>query len=390
MIHRICYISFLFFALISCSQKDKALIRGKIENAKGQTVYIEELRLRKNKILDSCRLKNSGRLRFYIELKNPGYYQMRFTDGQTLTLVLSPGEHVSIYSDFERFYESKRIEGSLNTIRVNQLHDSLRYTSKHLTYLSNRYNELSSSVNASQQMLDSIGQVYNDLRDMHKKYTVGFILEDLRSLANIAALYQQYNQDDFVLYTNRDLQYFKLVSDTLTKYFPRVRYVKILKENYRSFFNDYQHARLMQLAEPVETVVPNLILPDPEGNDQSLESLQGKIVLLSFWSVKQAKSIQNTIELQKVYQKYKQNGFEIYQVSIDKSISDWQKSVVFEEIPWISVCDTAFPNSNTRLFYNVNTLPLNYLIDREQSEILARNLSAFELDKTLQSILNKN
>jgi hypothetical protein len=250
------------------------------------------------------------------------------------------------------------------------------------------YSEHVRGVNPSQQTLDSINQVYNNLRDKHKKFTVGLIQEDLRSLANIAALYQQYSENDYVLFTNRDLQYFKLVSDTLTKFYPRVRYVRILKENYRTFFNDYQRTRLMQMAKPIETVVPNLVLPDPEGNDRSLESLKGKVVLLSFWSVKQAESIQNTLEMQKVYKKYKQKDFEVYQVSVDKSLSDWQRAVTFEEIPWISVCDTAFPNSQTRILYNVNVIPLNYLIDREQSEIIARNLTPNELDQKLKLLLN--
>jgi hypothetical protein len=390
MIRRIGIFSLLFLLLFSCSRQKRAIIHGKIKNAAGQTVYIEELRLRKNRILDSCQLKNSGKLRFNLDIKIPGYYQMRFTDGQTISLILSPGERFKIFSDFNRFYESKLLEGSQNTLRVNRLHDSLRIVIEQAKDIRKSYTEIAEEEDPSPQTLDSINQVYNNLRDEYKKFTMSFILEDLRSLANIAALYQQYDEGDFVFYSNRDLQFFKLVSDTLHKYYPRVKYVKILKENYESFFNDYQHARLMQMATPTETIVPNLTLPDPKGVDQSLEKLKGKVVLLSFWSVNQSESVQKVLEMQKTYKKYKHKGFEIYQVSIDKSLSDWRKAVKFEEIPWISVCDTAFPNSNTRLLYNVNEIPLNYLIDSEQSEVLARNLTANELDQTLNTLLNQN
>lgn len=390
MIRRICLLSLLLILLISCSRKNKTTIHGKIINAAGETVYIEELRLSKNRILDSCVLNNNGRLRFKLDVKIPGYFQMRFTDGKSLTLILFPGERFKLYSDFNRFYESKLLEGSPNTLRVNRLHDSLRVVIQQIDNISNSYFEIADEGDPSQHTLDSINQVYTDLRERYKKFTVGFILEDLRSLANIAALYQQYSQDDYVLYSNRDLQFFKLVSDTLNKYYPRVRYVKILKENYQSFFNEYQHARLMEMAKPVETIVPDLNLPDPTGINRSLKSLTGNVVLLSFWSVKQAESIQSVVDMQKVYKKYRSKRFEIYQVSIDKSLSDWRKAVKFEEIPWISVCDTAFPNSNTRLLYNVNTIPLNYLINKEQSEILARNLNADELDQTLNTLFHQN
>lgn len=390
MIRHFSLITFLLVVLISCSRKNNVIIRGKIENATGQTVYIEELRLRKNRILDSCVLKNSGRLRFNMDIKIPGYYQLRLSEGQLLTLILSPGERIDLYSDFPRFYDAKIIKGSPNTTRVNQLHDSLRVVIKKLSVLRDNYIDISEGEDPSQIELDSINKAYTELRENYKKYTVRFILEDLQSLANIAALYQEYEKEDYVLYSNRDLQFFKLVSDTLSKYYPRVRYVKILKDNYKSFFNEYQHARLMKMAKPVETIIPDLTLPDPTGTERSLKSLTGKIVLLSFWSVKQAESIQHVVELQKLYKKFKNKGFEIYQVSIDKSLSEWQKAVKFEEIPWISVCDTAFPNSQTRLLYNVNAIPLNYLINREQSEILARNISAVDLDQTLINLINQN
>lgn len=383
-------ISLLILILASCSKEDKAIVSGKIKNASGQTIYIEELRLRKNRIIDSCQLKKSGKLRFNLDLNYPGYYQIRLSQGQTLTLILSPGERFSIKADMNRFYESKILEGSSNTIRVNTLHDSLRASIKRINQLRNDYATLDEMTSISQQRLDSLTQEYNDFRNKYKKFTIGFILQDLKSLANIAALYQEYGEDDFVLYTNRDLQFFKLVSDTLNKYYPRVRYVKILKENYRSFFNDYQHARLMSMATPLETVVPELYLPDRNNKLQSLKSLKGNIVVLFFWSPKQAESVQHVVELQRVYKKYNNKGFEIYQVSIDKSIDDWKKTLDFEEIKWISVCDTAFPNSKTQQLYNVNTIPLNYLINKEQSEILARNLTADKLDERLQSLLNQN
>jgi hypothetical protein len=88
-----------------------------------------------------------------------------------------------------------------------------------------------------------------------------------------------------------------------------------------------------------------------------------------------------------VYNKYKGKGFEIYQVSIDKSITDWKQALISYEIRWPSVCDTAFPYSKTRQFYNVNKLPMNYLINKDQTDILAKNISPEELDSKLEKIL---
>jgi hypothetical protein len=42
------------------------------------------------------------------------------------------------------------------------------------------------------------------------------------------------------------------------------------------------------------------------------------------------------------------------------------------------------------MFYNVNTIPMNYLINSEQSEILAKNLSPEMLDRALSGVLKTN
>ena len=151
---------------------------------------------------------------------------------------------------------------------------------------------------------------------------------------------------------------------------------------------DYNVRRLFQNSKPVSKGIPDVILPDPSGKSIALSSLKGKLVLLAFWSVSQPESVDNMMELKKIYSKYHQYGFEIYQVSIDNSMNNWKKAVKFEEIPWFSVCDTTYPNSPVQYIYNVNSLPMNYLLDREQEEILAKNVSPDVLERSLPHLLN--
>ena len=92
--------------------------------------------------------------------------------------------------------------------------------------------------------------------------------------------------------------------------------------------------------------------------------------------------------LKDVYKKYHSKGFEIYQVSIDKSLDDWKNKLNITGVRWPNVCDTAFPNSQTRYLFNVNTIPLNYLIDRNKQMITERNLTPVELDRKLSTLLN--
>ena len=83
--------------------------------------------------------------------------------------------------------------------------------------------------------------------------------------------------------------------------------------------------------------------------------------------------------LKEYYKLYHSKGFEIYQINVDESESDWKKAVGFDELPWISTREDDPSNLvNTKLF-NVTTLPANYMFDKV-GNIIGSNLH----DKTLQ------
>ena len=88
------------------------------------------------------------------------------------------------------------------------------------------------------------------------------------------------------------------------------------------------------------------------------------------------------------HEKYHKKGFEVYQVSFDKSVKQWHYTVRFDQLPWINVNDSSFPNSEVARYYNVSNLPCNYLIDKSMVTILGKNLTSNELDKKLSELLN--
>jgi peroxiredoxin len=51
----------------------------------------------------------------------------------------------------------------------------------------------------------------------------------------------------------------------------------------------------------------------------SLSSLKGKIVLLSFWSVRSKECIADNLQLKEIYKTFKEKGFEIYQINLDQN-----------------------------------------------------------------------
>ena len=107
------YIYFLAITALfigSCSRKNEVVIQGFLESAAvGEKVYIEELRLPKNIIVDSANVRSSGKFRNRFELEIPGFYQLKLMSGPSLSLILLPGEEVKITAKMENFYDSKNI-----------------------------------------------------------------------------------------------------------------------------------------------------------------------------------------------------------------------------------------------------------------------------------------
>jgi peroxiredoxin len=110
--------------------------------------------------------------------------------------------------------------------------------------------------------------------------------------------------------------------------------------------------------------------------------------LLDFWSVADQNATFHNAELKKVYEEYKEKGFEIYQVSVDTSKPVWVEIVQRHKLPWITVCDFQGAASQAVLLYGVRSVPQNFLFDAE-GNIVARNIFGDKLGAKVGELLKK-
>lgn len=129
-------------------------------------------------------------------------------------------------------------------------------------------------------------------------------------------------------------------------------------------------------------------LKDIDGNRVSLSSLKGKYVLLTFWSIRSKECISENLQFKEYYKKYKNKGFEIYQINLDASEQDWKKAVKFDELPWISTREDDPANPVNAKLFNVTRLPTNYLFDKEGT-IIGSNLHDRALQLKLEQLFSK-
>lgn len=127
-------------------------------------------------------------------------------------------------------------------------------------------------------------------------------------------------------------------------------------------------------------------LEDLEGNEVSLSNVlnNNDTVLVDFWAISCAPCIASFPKLKELRAKYKQQGFEIISISIDRTREDWTDGSKEHELPWINLGELEFWDGDVATIYGVHFIPKSYLIDKE-SCILQKDLPPELLEEVLVS-----
>jgi len=373
-------IFFCILGLMACN-KERVRISGRITNAEKQTLFLDEVDIYQSNPTDSLVLTKNGKFSFAYKSNEAGFYQLRLSKDKFIVLFPEPGQHIVIQADANNLLHSLKVEGSHGTEQITKLIRMLDKTRKLLDSLTVEYNKAQSDTVKAR-----VNKEYQGVLDSHRKSSIAYLLTNYNSLSCLYVLYQQYIPDSYVFYKPTDMQFFRIASDSLEKYYPGSRHVKALRAYTDNMIAKYRSRVLMQSASE-EPVLPGLALPDMSGDTVDLTSFKGRYVLLSFWASFNMNSVNQNLELKEIYRQFRNRGFEIVQVSFDNSIEDWKRAVRYDEIPWVSLIDSRYPNSSVAGNYNVTSIPANYLIGKDNVTILAKNLTPVQLRDKLQELI---
>ncbi len=131
---------------------------------------------------------------------------------------------------------------------------------------------------------------------------------------------------------------------------------------------------------------PEISLNDPDENQLTLSSLRGKYVLLDFWAAWCRPCRVENPNIVKMYNKYKNYGFEVFQVSLDRDKSTWINAINKDGLNELNhVSDLKFWKSDAAITYNIKSIPASFFIDPD-GKIIAKNLRGPRLEKKLSEI----
>lgn len=162
------------------------------------------------------------------------------------------------------------------------------------------------------------------------------------------------------------------------------------------FVNDFQKelpeatAQLKKQLEYTKNFTIGGTAPDftqktPEDQDLKLSDLRGKVVLVDFWASWCGPCRRENPNVVRVYNEYKDKGFEILSVSLDNSKDRWLQAIQQDGLTWHHVSDLKGWQNEVAQMYNIRSIPQTILLDKD-GKILARNLRGPSLEEKLAEI----
>ncbi len=356
------------FTTWHCASTSGTVIEGQIANAQNIQAHLDAVTIGKaSDVLAKADIDGNGHFTFtFPEGIKPGIYNLRI-GARKVNLVFDGDE------------ENVLIEGDLNTI------DSYAITVK--------------GSDASQTLVQTMQKLIS------RQYTAEDVTTFIDTVSNTSlAVFVAYkslgNSPEYASVQRNALKRYAADNPDAEMVTSYGQYIDQMEQAYQQ----QQATQLIQVGQPA----PDIRLTSPNGKEYALSDLKGKVVLLDFWASWCGPCRKENPSVVKVYDKYKDDGFTVYSVSLDgldsrtlQRMGDrdegqmmdqqkqlWVNAIQADNLKWeYHVSDLKKWESRPAALYGVSSIPRTFLIDRE-GKIAAVNLrGAANIEQALKQVL---
>jgi thiol-disulfide isomerase/thioredoxin len=124
-----------------------------------------------------------------------------------------------------------------------------------------------------------------------------------------------------------------------------------------------------------------------DGSFFDMQALRGKVVLVDFWASWCPDCIREMPAVRQTYQKYKDKGFAVVGISLDKDAQALSNFVARKLIPWPQYFDGEAWENELVSKYGVRAIPEMWLIN-QRGEVVSTDLSVEQLDQRIEQLMS--
>lgn len=357
-------LSVVIIALIawSCGNKTQFTINGNIVPTTDGSIILFGFEEGNPTPVDTSTIE-AGNFTFTGEADVPALYLLAI-EGQNKYVAQFFAEagkiDMTIYPDS---FEANVITGSKTQDIFAIYMDEMIKTSKNETTMQSRYVEAQATGN--QEEMENIKFEYETLIDNALLYSKNFIQEYNESPVAAYVYIMNFIEDADVQELDSILEVFAPIASS--------DFVVAIK----------QRADVVRVSGK-GAEAPEIKLLNPAGEEVLLSSLRGKYVLIDFWASWCQPCMVEMPNVIAQYNEYKEKGFEIFGVSLDRQRDDWTTTIEKNQMNWVHGWDMDGAIANT---YGVTGIPHTVLLDRE-GRIIEKNLRGEALQAKLAELLD--
>jgi len=362
---------FIIFLMISCggsenrtSKEGQVKVSGEIKSPpKSMNLAILEKQnpnTGQYEKVEEQKIEN-GEFIFNIDFQEPDFYKITLAETQEVYFVVgNANDEIEIAIDASNPNTPHEIKGSKDTEYYQKLNQMFADFQMEVQRLEQVY--ASAGNEKAREKLD------NQFKELNVKYIeeIKKVIEEAKP--SVVGIYAAHALD-----FDQDIEYLEKLAKFYQEKLPNSTYTEGLLQRVAK-------AKPLALGQ----TAPEIILKNIQGKTIKLSSLKGKIVLVDFWASWCVPCRKENPKVLKIYEKYKNQGFEIYGVSVDRAEEDWKQAVVADGIDWVHVFDVQHQAAEN---YQIQAIPTTLLLD-EEGKILAKNLRGEALEKRVAQALN--
>lgn len=366
-LRRLLPILVLTLILTACGRDKRFTVIGNFSNTPAQKVRLQEVKIDdKIVVVDSGTVGADGKFELSAESAEPGLYQVVFEQGPYVILSQDAG-NIRLSGDYQQLPQYT-VQGSPASQSVQGF---LRVVNEHI------------------RDIQTLDQVIRKLHAEGRDSSIAMAQQDLSdATSGLTRFIEQYADTTKylpnalfaarILNMSVEEQYISAFLETLPKRFGNSQQVKDFTASRKTMIAARKGA-----SEPrpqaftggpvLGAVAPPISLPTPEGQTLSLASLKGKYVLIDFWASWCGPCRAENPNVVAAYNQYKDKGFTVFGVSLDDDKGKWQQAIQSDGLAWTHVSDLKRWESVAARDYGVESIPTNFLLDKE-GKIIARDL----------------
>jgi peroxiredoxin len=372
---------FSFSILANCSPEKKTdnaepnawivAVRGKVTNpVNGASISVQELKQDGTGVLQTIALKAGNTYEAKLNLTSPGYYQFNFFNRQRLNIMVNKSD-IELNVDGSNQQGFWEIKGSPDHDLINRV-QAMVQESQAGPAMQAIESEFQQAVQAKNEK--RIAELQNQAMTLMENNTlklVAFLKDQPVSLGLFNVL-----QDPNLIDKDKHIDLFISSAEKFKREWPTYSYTKELN-------NQVEKLKVTAVGQ----IAPEISLANPNGEIVKLSSLRGKYVLIDFWAKWCGPCRRENPNVVKAYNRFKDRGFEVFGVSLDRNKEDWVKAIAEDGLTWTHVSDLKYFESQAAKDYNINAIPFSILLDKS-GKIIAKNLRGAALEKKLEEVIN--